>query len=252
MRVALQCVENRGGRCSLAVQHRARGRLEVRGDDGSFLLGAGQVAGRVDDGGQRRCRRGGDRLLAGRQRLEVGRVDDLVVVHQAALAGRVLRQAKRQRAEPARRQPHEPRAGCDAALLQNGIERGADEAPQLGSEAVDGAEPFGPALLHVLAGEIVDEIGPEPARRHVASISADQHFLQARGRQFRQVDDRDEAALGHDEQLAALAGYDGNGDRAAAGHDRMRLIHGDLRVVAGALHELQQLLARARPAEPAL
>jgi len=75
--------------------------------------------GRVDDGGKRCPLGAGDEIISRSERLEAWRIDDRVVVGKPALAGRILSKTKRQDAEPARRQPREPRVAADPAFLQS-------------------------------------------------------------------------------------------------------------------------------------
>ena len=107
-----------GGRRS-PLEDGAVGTGEVGGNERDLFLGAGQVAGRVDDGGKRCPLGADDEVISRSERLEAWRIDDRVVVRKPAHAGRILSKTKRQDAEPARRQPREPRTAVDPAFLQS-------------------------------------------------------------------------------------------------------------------------------------
>ena len=252
VRLALQRGEHGLDRCGLGLQQRARIAGKVRGGDGAFLFGAGQVAGRIDDGGERRLRSLGDVALRRNQRFQARRIDDLVVVGEAALAGGVLREPDRQDAERTRRQPDEASARFDAALLQRRMQAIAAQAPERGAEVVDGASPLRPAFLQLgFVLDVVDVVGAEPtaegrppcARR----ASARRACRVVRSGRSRTVMPRVAFCRGHDQDLGAGLGEERRDDGAAAGNERSRLGERGCRpafACGRALDEIEQLGAQ--------
>jgi hypothetical protein len=80
VRLALEAHEDTLGRRRCSFKDGEVGAGEVGSDKRGLFLRAGQVAGRIDDGGKRRTFRIGDEIIPRGERLEAWGVDNLVLI----------------------------------------------------------------------------------------------------------------------------------------------------------------------------
>ena len=192
----------------------------MRCDESAFQFRARQISRRVDHRYQTRAVRLRSAIAHGSKRREARRDGNFESITKALFADRILREADRQDAEPTRGHPHERCAIFHALCFQRVVELAAEETPKRGAEVVDRRHPLRPALLLLLALEVVGEIGTHPATA-CRAIGAYKKCGQAIGCEFGQIDNRrlGVGSAAHHDQPAAERRDDRNGNGAARRRD---------------------------------